>query len=138
MQLPESARELILSGAIAHMVTINPDGGPQVSNIWVDVDGDDLISGHFGEYRKITNIRRDPRVAYSFTAPEPMPNGMHPNLVLYGTAEILEGGAPELVPRLALRYVAPDFDYPVPEGRPAGFTIRTTIRRIAGVGPWIS
>ena len=67
MQLSESARELILSGAIAHMVTINPDGGPQVSNIWVDVDGDDLISGHFGEYRKITNIRRDPRVAFSTT-----------------------------------------------------------------------
>lgn len=134
--LPESARALIRSGALAHLVTLDPDGGPQVSTVWAGLDGDHIVTGHFGNYRKLRNLRRDPRIAISFAGAEPLPNGMHPNLVVYGTAEVTEGGAAELVGALARVYVAPDFEYQAPPGPPPGYVVRTTVERISGVGPW--
>jgi nitroimidazol reductase NimA-like FMN-containing flavoprotein (pyridoxamine 5'-phosphate oxidase superfamily) len=66
MQLPESARRLIESGSLAHLVTVNSDGSPQVTCIWVGLDGDDLVSGHLAaDQRKLQNVARDPRVALS-------------------------------------------------------------------------
>lgn len=43
MVLHEAARELLLSGPIAHVVTLGEDGSPHVTMAWVDVDGDDLL-----------------------------------------------------------------------------------------------
>jgi hypothetical protein len=57
MLLPESARELIESGALAHLITIGRDGSPQVSCVWVGLDGDDIVSGHLGERQKLANHR---------------------------------------------------------------------------------
>ncbi|WP_232661173.1 PPOX class F420-dependent oxidoreductase [Pseudonocardia sp. TRM90224] len=136
--LPESARSLITNGALGHCVTLNPDGSPQVSAVWVDVEGDQLLMGHFAEYKKIKNLRRDPRIVLSFAGPEPLPNGMHPNLVVHGKAEVTEGGAAELITKLAKVYVGPDFDFPLPPGPPPGYVVRITVDRVGGVGPWIS
>jgi len=49
MTLPDSARELIESGALAHLVTMNRDGSPQVTCIWVGLDGDQIVTGHLFE-----------------------------------------------------------------------------------------
>ena len=59
MQLPESARSIIDSNALAHLVTLNPDGRPQVTLIWVGLDGDDIVAAHLPENKKVRNIRRD-------------------------------------------------------------------------------
>jgi Pyridoxamine 5'-phosphate oxidase len=67
--LPPRLRQLIESGPLVHLATINPDGTPQVTVIWVALDGDDLLSGHMSRYRKVRNIERDPRVVLSFDAP---------------------------------------------------------------------
>ena len=61
-----AARALIESGALAHLVTLNADGSPQVSVIWVGLDGDELVSGHIDGQLKMRNMARDPRVALSF------------------------------------------------------------------------
>ncbi len=53
MQLPESARQLIAKGVAAHLVTLNPDGSPQVTIVWMGLDGDDLVSGHLSETVKV-------------------------------------------------------------------------------------
>ena len=66
--LPRELRDLIESGPFAHLSTINADGSPQVSVIWIGLDGDDLVSGHMQWYAKLRNIERDPRVG-SFWAP---------------------------------------------------------------------
>ena len=58
--LPREVRDLIESGPVAHLSTINADGSPQVSVIWIGLDGDDLVSGHMGRYAKLRNIERDP------------------------------------------------------------------------------
>ena len=57
MKLPESARSLIESGAHAHLVTLNPDGDPQVTLVWAGVDGDDILTAHLFENKKVQNIR---------------------------------------------------------------------------------
>ena len=44
--LPDSARAVLESPALAHLVTLNPDGSPQVSIVWVGLDGDQIVAGH--------------------------------------------------------------------------------------------
>jgi Pyridoxamine 5'-phosphate oxidase len=46
MTLPDSAKELIRSGALGHLVTIGKRGAPHVTCVWVAVDGDDLLTAH--------------------------------------------------------------------------------------------
>ncbi|HEY1716143.1 MAG TPA: pyridoxamine 5'-phosphate oxidase family protein [Solirubrobacteraceae bacterium] len=60
--LSPELRQLIESGPMAHLATINTDGSPQVSVIWIGLDGEDLLSGHMAWYAKLRNIDRDPRV----------------------------------------------------------------------------
>jgi len=60
MRIPESARMVLESNALGHLVTINPDGSPQVSVIWVGLDGHETIAAHIPNNQKVKNIRRDP------------------------------------------------------------------------------
>src|SRR3954453_6260696 len=68
--LDPELRQLVESGPLAHLSTINADGSPQVSVIWLGIDGEDLVTSHMRrEQVKLRNIERDPRVALSFEAP---------------------------------------------------------------------
>ena len=73
MKLNDAARELIGDGADATLVTLNPDGSPQVSVVWVALrstpDGDELVTAHLAEHKKVRNVRRDPRVAVTIVTP---------------------------------------------------------------------
>ena len=83
--LDQAARDLIESGALAHLVTINADGSPQVSVVWVGLDGDELVAGHLdGRQRKLQNIRHDPRVTLPFEGTGDNGIGMRDHLVLQG------------------------------------------------------
>jgi PPOX class probable F420-dependent enzyme len=138
MQLPDSARDLIESGAIGHLVTIGRDGAPQVTCIWVGLDGDDLVSGHLsGRQQKLRNVRRDPRVVLSFEGTKIRPPGLKEYLVVHGTATLEEGGAPELLQRLAHVHLGPDVRFPAMDDPPPGHTMRIKVERIGGVGPWV-
>ena len=135
--LNEAGRQLIASGALAHLVTINDDGSPQVSVVWVGLDGDELVSGHLdGRQRKLQNLRRDPRVTVSFEGPGANAVGMRDYLVVHGLARITEGGAPELLHRLAQTYVGPGTVFPPMPDPPPGFVSHITITRVGGSGPW--
>ena len=135
--LPEAARELIESGALGHLVTLGPDGSPQVTCIWVGIDGDELVSGHLAaSQRKLQNVRRDPRVTLSFEDTRVHPPGMKEYLVVHGRARIEESGAPELLQRLAHVHLGPNVKFPPMDDPPPGFTMRVTVERVGGVGPW--
>ena len=70
MKLPESARELIEAGRLAHLVTLNRDGSPQVSCVWVGLEGGEIVSAHLAStQQKLRNIARDPRVSLSIGDP---------------------------------------------------------------------
>jgi PPOX class probable F420-dependent enzyme len=136
-KLNAAARQLITSGALAHLVTLNEDGSPQVAVVWVDVDGDDLICAHLDpRQRKLANLRRDPRVAVSFEGTDSNPVGMREHLVVHGTASVTEGGAPQLLAKLAKVYIGPDAVFPPMDNPPPGFITRIAVNRIAGVGDW--
>lgn len=134
--LPESARAVLESDGLAHLVTINPDGSPQVTIVWVGVEGDDVVSAHLREQQKLRNIRRDPRVALSVETPVTNSSGLREYLVLHGPATIEEGGAPELLQRLAHTYLGPDVTFPPMSDPPPGFRLRIAVERVGGVGPW--
>jgi PPOX class probable F420-dependent enzyme len=137
VKLPESARRLVESDALAHLVTVNPDGSPQVSCTWVGLDGDEIVSGHLSPgQRKLQNVARDPRVSLSIEGSEVRPPGLKEYLVLHGRARIVEGGASELLARLARVYLGPDAEFPPAEYRVPGQVMRITVERVGGIGPW--
>jgi PPOX class probable F420-dependent enzyme len=132
--LPERVRAVIESGPLAHLVTLNADGSPQVSVVWIGVEGDEIVSGHLYRHRKVRNVERDPTVALSFEAPGVNEIGLQSYVVVYGSARITEGGAPELLQRLARVYVRPDAVFPPMADPPPGFVTRITVDRITGIG----
>jgi PPOX class probable F420-dependent enzyme len=71
--LPDSTKAVLDSPALAHLVTLNPDGSPQVTVVWVGLDGDEIVAAHLPEHRKVRNIRNDSRVALSIETPHVTP-----------------------------------------------------------------
>lgn len=135
MELTPEVRAVIQSGRLAHLVTLNNDGSPQVSCVWVDVDGDEIVSAHLFEQQKLRNIRRDPRVSLSIEADNPEGRDLQPYLVVHGRGRIAEGGAAELLNHLGRRYLGRD-DFPPMPNPPAGFVLRIEVERVGGMGPW--
>jgi PPOX class probable F420-dependent enzyme len=127
---------LLEGPALAHLVTLDPDGSPQVSIVWVGVDGEEVLAAHMSERRKVRNIRRDPRVAVSIEAGTLNDRGLVEYLVLHGRARITEGGAAELLQQLAHVYLGPDVKFPPMDDPPAGFVTHITVDHVGGVGPW--
>ena len=136
--LTDDVRSALSAGRLAHLTTINPDGSPQVSVVWIGLEGDDIVIGHLMRGRKVTNIARDPRVALTVEAEGANPVGMANYLIVHGSARLAEGGAPELLQRLAAVYIGPGVKFPPFDDPPAGHVIHITPERIGGVGPWAS
>jgi PPOX class probable F420-dependent enzyme len=135
--LPDAAKDLIRSGALGHLVTLGSSGRPQVTCVWVGVDGDDLLTAHLNlQQRKLENIRRDPRVAVSFEGTEMHPPGLKEYVVAHGRATIEEGGAAELLQELAHVYLGPDVKFPPMDDPPPGVRLRISVDRLSGIGPW--
>jgi PPOX class probable F420-dependent enzyme len=134
--LPETVRAVLESSALAHLVTLDADGGPQVSIVWVGLDDDQIVAGHLAERRKVLNIRDNPRVALSFETSGHDERGLVEYLVIYGRARISEGGAPALLQRLAHTYLGPEVEFPPSGAARPGYITHIIVDRIAGVGPW--
>ncbi len=135
--LNSAARELIESAKLAHLVTLAGDGSPRVAIIWVGLEGDEIVAGHLDRRQhKLRNIAADPRVALSIESDSVNAMGLQEYLVVRGRARIEEGGAPELLQRLAHVYIGPDAVFPSMENPPAGFVSRITVEHVNGIGPW--
>jgi PPOX class probable F420-dependent enzyme len=134
--LNDAARAAITSGHVAHLVTLAADGSPQLSAVWVGLDGDQIVSGHMGDRQKLRNIRRDPRVALSIETGVVNPMGLAEYLVIHGRGEVVDGDAAGLLQRLAHVYLGPDVVFPPGDHHPTGLILRITPERVGGVGPW--
>lgn len=134
--LNEATRAALTAGRLGHLSTINADGSPQVSVVWIGLDRDEIVIGHLGSGRKITNIARDPRVVLSLEADGRTDIGLDHYLIVRGTARLVEGGAPELLQDLARVYLGPDVKFPPIDNPPPGRVIRIAVDRVSGVGPW--
>ena len=135
--LNDAARALLESPTIAHLTTLDPDGAPQVSAVWVGLDGDDIVSGHMRRTRKVRNVAHDGRVALSLQSDVVNAHGLQEYMVVRGTARVDEGGAADLLQRLAHVYLGPDVVFPPPGVGGTGYVIRTTPERVTGVGAWV-
>jgi PPOX class probable F420-dependent enzyme len=134
--LPDTARQLLESDAVAHVVTLDEDGGPQLTAAWIGIEGDEIVFATLPDQRKLKNLRRDPRVAFSVPSTRTNQWGLLEYLVIYGTARVTEGRAAETLQRLAHTYLGPDVVFPNIPDPPPGFVTRITPERIGGVGPW--
>ena len=136
--LTSEACDVLTAGRLAHLVTINADGSPQVSIVWVGLDRDEIVSGHLGARQKLRNVERDPRVVLSVETGHRNAMGLDEYLVVRGTARVTEGGAPELLQRLARVYLGSDTRFPPVDDPPPGYVLRISPVSIGGVGPWSS
>jgi PPOX class probable F420-dependent enzyme len=134
--IPDPARALLESDAVAHVVTLDADGSAQVTAAWVGIEGDEIVLATLPDQRKLRNLRRDPRVALSIPSRTVNTWGLLEYLVVYGTARVTEGGAPEILQRLAHTYLGPEVTFPPMPDPPPGFVTRVLPDRFGGVGPW--
>ena len=138
MELSPAARELIDSDAVATVATLNADGSPHLSEAWIGLEDGEIVIGTLTDQRKLRTIRRDPRVAVSVQSRRINEWGLREYLVMDGTARVTEGGAAELLQRLAHVYIGPDAVFPAMPNSPAGYVTRIRIDRVRGIGPWSS
>ena len=136
MRVPDEARRVIESDALAHVTTIDPDGRPQTTLAWVGLEGDEVVFATLPDQRKLRNLRQDPRITISIQTDRVTPYGLHEYLVIYGTARVTDGDGPEVLQRLARTYLGPDVTFPPMPDPPPGFVTRVTVERLGGVGPW--
>jgi PPOX class probable F420-dependent enzyme len=138
VELNDEARRLVESDAVATVVTLGPDGSPQLSAAWVGIEDGEVVLGTLDDQRKLRNLRRDPRIAISLLSDRVNRWGLREYLVIEGTALVTDGGAPELLQRLAHVYLGPDVVFPAMPNPPAGYVSRVTVQRVSGIGPWKS
>lgn len=132
----EDARRLLESDALAHVATVDADGRPYVTLAWVGLQGDEIVLATLSDQRKLRNVRRDPRVTISIEGARTNEIGLREYLVVYGSARVTEGGAPELLQELAYTYLGPGVKFPPMPDPPPGFVTRVAIERLGGIGPW--
>jgi PPOX class probable F420-dependent enzyme len=101
--LSDNARKIIDDTNHPVLATVNPDGSPQTSVVWVGRDGDDLLISTAAGRRKEKNLRRDPRVSLSvFDRADP-----ERYIEVRGVATIAEDVGRALAVSLAEKYAGP-------------------------------
>jgi PPOX class probable F420-dependent enzyme len=120
--LSEKARALIARPVLASLATLNPDGSPQITPLWVDRDGDDVVFNTAEGRKKARNLERDSRVAVTVIDPDDAYNVV----AFQGTVtDVSTDGADAHIDFLAKKYLGVD-SYPA--RRDGEVRIRVTVR----------
>src|SRR5258708_28032644 len=103
--IPEKYRDLFSKRAFASLATLMPDGQPQVTPVWCDIEGDLVVVNTAKGRQKDKNMRRDPRVALTVIDPE----NPYRYLEIRGrVVEITENGADAHIDKMAKKYLGAD------------------------------
>lgn len=109
VKLSNGVRKLFEAPNFGHIATINPDGSPQVTVVWVDIDGDRILVNTADGRIKPKNVRRDPRVTVSIVDQ----NNAYAWAAVSGrVVELTPEGGDEHIDRLAKKYLGQD-KYPL-------------------------
>jgi PPOX class probable F420-dependent enzyme len=116
LALPQSVKDLLEDRAYGHVVTRNADGSPQLTMVWLGVEGDEVLIVTARDRQKDRNLRRDPRIIIS------VQNRNQPQsyLLIHGTATVHEEGPDET------------FGYDVIDGLGKRFGIDPHVHRAPG------
>ena len=104
MTLDDKTRQLVDGTNFAVVATLNPDGSPQTSVVWVGLDGDAVVFSSTTERKKTRNLRRDPRASLTVIAAD----NPYQTVEIRGTAEIIDDPGRTLGHRLSHKYVGED------------------------------
>src|SRR6266446_7146332 len=104
IKLPESARKVLQDKAYGHVVTFGANGRPQVTMVWVDAEGDEVLFNTAEGRKKPQNLRRDPRVIISVQDR----HDSQAYAVFHGKARVTEAGADDHIDKLAKRFLNAD------------------------------
>lgn len=130
--LPESARALLADRAYAHLATRNPSGTPQLSMVWIDGDGDELLLNTAEGRAKVRNMRDDPHALISVQQRDD--EQMY--LLIHGlVTEITTDGADAHIDKLAKRFLDAD-TYPYRSADEQRLLVRIAVERFGGMGEW--
>ena len=103
--LPDKVKTLLQKPVFVHFATVMQGGGPQVSPVWVDLDGDTILINSAEGRLKDKNVRSDDRVALSVTDPA---NPYHSVMIRGRVKEITKDGAEEHIDKMAKKYMGKD------------------------------
>ncbi|MFF0740708.1 PPOX class F420-dependent oxidoreductase [Streptomyces sp. NPDC004111] len=128
--LSDQLKALLDSPVFINVATIQPDGSPQVSPVWVKRDGDDVLFSTTVGRRKEKNLRRDPRVTVlvqPFDAP-------YSYAEIRGSAELTTEGGQELIDELSLKYTGKKYAEfnPSSVNDDTRVVVRVSARKIVG------
>ncbi len=133
--LPESVRKVLQDKAYGHVITFGSKGQPQVTMVWMDVEGDEALFNTAEGRVKPKSLRRDPRVIISVQNR----NDLQSYVVLHGTATITEAGADAHIDKLAKRFLGAD-KYPFRQPGEKRLIVRVKVDKIGGFAsrmqPW--
>lgn len=135
--IPAPAQALLGTDAVAHAWTCNPDGSPQVSVVWVLVKDDEIVFGTDASSQKARNLALNSRIVLSIEDWERNDRGFQRHLVIHGHATVERGPDPELMDRLAYKYLGLTRHPLALRDSPTAVVVRVRIDRISGVGPWV-
>jgi PPOX class probable F420-dependent enzyme len=114
-------KDLLEQPVFVHFTTLNADGSPQTSPVWVAVDGDDIIINSAVGRVKDKNVRRDPRVAISAVAPDNPYNAL---MIQGRVVEITTQGADAQIDALSRKYLGKDYPFRRPGEARVNYRIR--------------
>jgi PPOX class probable F420-dependent enzyme len=107
-KLPEGLLDLLRRASPCFLSTSMPDGSPQLTQTWVDTDGEHILINTVDGFQKVKNIRRDPRVAVAVSDPS------NPSRYFSIRGEVLSvtaDGAAEHIEQLAQRYLGTPYPW---------------------------
>jgi PPOX class probable F420-dependent enzyme len=102
MKLPDELTTLLREPSICHLTTLMADGSPQITQVWVDTDGDHVLINSVRTHVKTRNIARDPRVALA-VSPQDRPSRYYQ--VRGRVLDVITEGAADHIETLAQKYL---------------------------------
>ena len=130
MDLPAGLLDLLRQPSLCYLSTLMPDGSPQLTQTWVDTDGEHILINSVAGFQKIRNVDRDPRVALTVSDPE---NPRRYFRVRGRVLNVTADGAADHIEKLAHRYLGGP--YPWYGGRDQVRLLMTIeALRVSGVG----
>jgi len=129
-ELSSDVQALLKKKAFAHFATVMKDGSPQVSPVWVDVDGDIVVINSAEGRLKDKNVKRDARVAVSVTDPD---NDYNAVMIRGRVVEITTDGADAHIDAMAKKYMGVD-SYPYRTDKEQRVIYRIAADRVSTMG----
>ncbi|MDP9236531.1 MAG: PPOX class F420-dependent oxidoreductase [Chloroflexota bacterium] len=127
-KLTDAQQKLLKAKNFADIATLNKDGSAQVTPVWVEYDGDNVIINTEEKRQKTKNMKRDPRVTLSVID---MANPYQYVQIRGRVAEMTTAGADAVIDSLAKKYLGQD-KYPYTQPGDVRVTVKIQPERVSG------